>query len=165
MRLTFYTSRLALALGTAARLHHLRMVRVVVPVAALIMTLLHLPKLHEPDRPTTVVAAILYYVIVALFLSFCGFMGPMIAILLSKKAGSICLHTLTLEEDGLQEETEVNRSLHFYRDVGRAYKRLGVWIIPAGPGCFVFRESEATEGLPAAFAKELQRHRLEKGNA
>jgi hypothetical protein len=165
MTLTFYTSRLALALGTAARLHHLRMVRVVIPVTALIMTLLHLSKLHETDHFITVVGAILYYVIVALFISFCGLMGPMISILLSKKTGSICLHTLTLEDDGLQEETEVNRSLHFYRDVGRAYKRLGVWIIPAGPGCFVFRESEVTEGLPAMFAEALQRHRHENGNA
>jgi len=165
MTLTFYTSRLALALGTAARLPRLRIARVIVLVMALIMTLLHVSKLHETGHSITVGNVILHYVIVALFIAFCGFLAPMISILFRKKAGSICLHTLTLEDDGLQEETEVNRSLHFYRDIGPAYQRLGVWIFPAGPGCFVFRASEVTEGHPAEFADALQKRRQENGNA
>lgn len=79
-------------------------------------------------------------------------------VLMARGDGVLCEHTLTLTDEGLVEETEVNRSLHRYVAIEPVSRAFGFWIIGInGVGAFVFRRGRLLEGNPEEFAAELRR--------
>jgi hypothetical protein len=155
MKIAFRTTRLALALATIARMHKNRSMQLMVPICSAFVTYSTVSGQHVTNMVVAIGSTIILFLCVSVILYCMGLIGSLIAGAFLKKAGSICVHSLSLEESGLLESTEVNQSLHYYHDVGRAYKRFGVWIFPAGLGVFVFRESDVLEGNLSGFIASL----------
>ena len=122
--------------------------------------------LAEPvmEKNPGLVLAILAVAVMALLMSLFMLAGMLlfqaVVVLFAQKEGVVCEHTVTLTDEGLFEETDVNRSLHKYPVVERPYRFFGLWVLGVGgAGAFVFRESGLLAGDVAVFSTELERRR------
>jgi hypothetical protein len=74
----------------------------------------------------------------------------------ARKEGMVCEHTLQLLDDGLEEQTHVNRSVHRWPLVKGMRKAWGMWAVFGLNGMlFVFSPSRVLEGDPGEFARIL----------
>jgi hypothetical protein len=74
----------------------------------------------------------------------------------ARKDGLACEHTLHLRDDGVEEATDVNRSVQGWRMIKGMKKVWGMWVILGPNGiAFAFRPSRVLEGDPSEFARIL----------
>ena len=93
--------------------------------------------------------------LVGLTLVVCG-----LSVLFAKKDGLICVHTLHLRDEGLEEETDVNVSLQRYSMIKGMKKRFGFWVVLVPNGiAFLFKPARIVEGDPVEFARVLNEKR------
>lgn len=105
------------------------------------------------SSPVKIVALGLMAVFWALFLLGLNLVVSGCVTFFARKEGLVCEHTLVLREDGLEEETAVNRSLHRRPAVDGMRRTWGHWFVRlSGGSAFVFRPCNVLEGDPAQFA-------------
>lgn len=97
------------------------------------------------------------------FAYLCGASFLCVAIVLPllfvRKKGLLGVHELILQEEGLLEVTDVNRSLSVYSVIGVPKCVFGLYILSVGPGFLAFRAKRITEGNIDIFIEQLNEHK------
>lgn len=116
-------------------------------------------KFLEADASTTfkVIAVCAAAFTWGLFLILLQFVVAAFMTMFMRGDGLVCEHTLRLLPEGLEEETNVNRSLQKYPVVDGMSKIWGFWVVrAAGGNAFIFRPEGVVSGDAAKFAQSLQ---------
>jgi hypothetical protein len=158
MRISFHTSRLALAAGALGRIHKLRAVMMATLILGAYVTYVTLPLLRSRYGVEGTIEILILFCVACLILGAFGASATVIATALVQSNGQICIHSLSMEPEGLLEKTSVGQTLSVYSEIGMPYKRLGVWVIPVGPAIYAFRGRDIKEGSVGAFVDALKSH-------
>lgn len=163
MKIKYSTALSDVWFGSLIRLTTNLWVIVMLVAGALFLTYSRVSQVISQDyRVGNIVVWIVELFVIHLgILSTAGFfvVAIMLPLMFFRKKGLAGLHELELQEEGLFEVTDVNKSLWSYSAINRPRLIFGLYIVSVGSGFIVFRTKRIIAGEIISFIEELNNRR------